>query len=210
MSTVKKTPKQTVALLLSKQSTSQVITEAKSIVQHMTGNATFPSPNPALTTVSTQIAALEASLAQSLTRVKGASTQTKADRKIVEGSLKTLAGYVENIANQTPDTAVTVINSAGMQAKKHTQRNPKLFTVKQGATPGVVLVDSKAQRGGSYIYQFATDQTLAGGWTDGYKNTKVKGSIIGLTPGTRYFFRLATVSNKGESAWSSIVSLVVN
>ena len=210
MSSKPKVPKKTVALLLSKKPAPQVIADAKSYVQKMTGNTNFPTPSPALATVSTEIATLEASYGVSLSRVKGSVAQMHSDLKALSITLKLLASYVENIANADPDNAEAIINSAGMTVKKHTPLPPKVFTVKQGATPGVVLVNSKASKRASYIYQYTTDQNNANSWVDGYKNVKVKGSITGLTPATRYYFRVATVSTTGESSWSPIISFVVN
>jgi hypothetical protein len=210
MSSKPKVPKRTVALLLAKKSTPQIIADAKSYVQKMTGNTNFPTPSPSLATVSTQIATLEASYSVSLTKAKGAAAQMHSDLKTLSSTLKNLAAYVENTANADPDNAEAIINSAGMTVKKHTPLPPKVFSVKQGATSGVVEVNSKAVSRASYIYQYTTDQTNANSWVDGYKNAKVKGFITGLTPGIRYYFRVATISTTGESSWSNVISMLVS
>jgi hypothetical protein len=207
---ITKVEKQSVALFLSKKTVPQIIADANSYVTKMTGNAYFPAPSPPLATITAQTNTLIASQIVASTRAKGASAQMHTDLKVLEVSLKSLGSYVATIANQTPSNAVAIINSAGMQARKHTARTPKVFTIKQGPTPGVVEVNSKAVKRGSYIYQYTTDQTMANSWVDGYKNMKVKGTITGLTPGTRYYFRVAAVTPSGESAWSPIISFVVN
>jgi hypothetical protein len=205
-----KVAKETVALSLSKKTVLQVIGDANSYVTQMTGNPLFPAPSPTLATVTAQTNNLIASHTVALTRAKGSAAQMHTDRKVLENSLKGLAAYVEGIANLTPPNAVKIINEAGMQTKKKAVKAPKVFTVKQGPVAGVVLVNSKAAKRSSYIYQYTTDQTMANSWVDGYKNNKVKGTITGLTPGTRYYFRVASVGTTGESSWSPVISLVVN
>ena len=125
----------------------------------------FPNPNPSLASVWTEIGTLEASYAVSLSRTRGSVATMHADAKMLFISLKALAGYVEFIANRDPETAETVIQSAGMFVKKPSLKPPKIFTVKQGTISGTVVVDSKAERYACYEYQLNTDpkKTPVGG-----------------------------------------------
>jgi len=52
---------------------SGVASFATSVINAMTGNASFPNPTPPLATVSADLAAYEAAEAQAVTRVKGAA-----------------------------------------------------------------------------------------------------------------------------------------
>ncbi len=210
MSNRPKVRKQMVALKLYTKSVPQIIAEANLYVQKMTGNPSFPNPSPPLTDISTESAALEAAFTISLTRAKGTASQMHAYKKTLCSSLKGLAAYVETIANKDPDTAEAVICSTGMPLKKPSSLPPKEFSVKQGPVPGNVIVNTKAITKGAYIYQLSTTPDNPASWTDAYKNAKAKGSIYGLTPGMRYYFRVATVDTNGESAWSPQISLVLN
>ena len=210
MSTTPKVQKKLVALGLSKLSAPQVIANTKLYVQKMTGNTNFPTPTPSLTTVSTQLATLEAAYTLSQTRVKGSVSKMKVELKALEILLKNLASYVETIANADPDNAENIIQSAGMTVKKAAARPPKVFSATLTKVPGQVKLNSKAAgKTACYIYQMTTDPNTVTSWQTILTSNNVKDLVNGLASNTRYYFRVA-VSIKGiQAAWSTTVNVLM-
>jgi hypothetical protein len=210
MSTKTKVKKKMVALMLAKVSVPQLVADARHYVQSMTGNAHFPNPSPALTDVSTNATALEAAYAVAQTKVKGAAERRDVEVRALHLKLKGLAVYVEGIANTNPDLADTIIASAGMQEKKAAKVTQHVFSVKLGAKPGEVLLSTKGVKRGVYIYEMSADPNLApANWTMIYQGITRKFLKTGLVSGTRYFFRYSTIDKTGQSAWSPMLSVVV-
>jgi len=54
----------------------------------------------------------------------------------------------------------------------------------------------------SYVIEKSADPPTATSWGHGGVATKSRASINGLTPGTRYWFRVAAVGTNGQSGWS--------
>jgi hypothetical protein len=210
MSTKPKVMKKTVALRLNKKPVPQLITDTKHYLASMTGNTFFPSPIPALSVISADLNLVESSYALSLTRVKGSASKLHTDVKALSINLRALAVYVETLANKDPDHADEIITSAGMTVKKPAATQPKIFSVKLGKLKGEVVLDNKASLRGVYIYDLSTDPNLAeGSWMRIYIGSKVKFSKDGLSSGTRYFFRTASIVKNIQGNYSPVLSVVV-
>ncbi|HXC04094.1 MAG TPA: fibronectin type III domain-containing protein [Bacteroidia bacterium] len=211
MTTVqKKVPKKEAALKLGKLSVAQVITTAKHYVQSMTGNTNFPAPTPALSVISAQIAALEAAVAIAQTRVRGSVGKMNTERKALTTLLLNLASYVQTIANADPENSGSIINSAGMDVKKPSQRASKTFSVVLSKTiPNAVVLNTKAVSRSSYIYEVTTDTTNPNGWTVAITSNTVKYVKTGFTSGTRYYFRVAVVTKNIQGPWSPVLNVII-
>jgi hypothetical protein len=196
MSTKPKIIKRIIALLLSKISIVQLISNARHYVTSMTGNAHFPTPNPDLASITTQVNLLETDYNVSLTRVKGSVAKMRAEQKKLIILLKGLAAYVETIANADPDHALDIIAGAGMVVRKTSVRKPHVFSVSNGKLKGTAVLTTKAVSRGTYLYQMTTDPNTPASWVQIYAGSNVKFTKTGLTSGTRYYFRGA-VSSKG-------------
>ena len=200
--------RKTVALLLSKKSVPQIITDSSHYVSCMTGNANFPNPSPTLATLSINIANVKAAYLTSLSGAKGTKGLMYAELKTLEISLKLLAAYVEANANVDTVNAENIILSAGMQVKKASVRKPKVFNVKAGRIEGDVILNSKAVKRGAYIYQMTTNPAQSTSWTDVYQGLHVKCLITGLTLGLTYYFRVVVIDKNGKGAWSHVLSYI--
>ncbi len=209
MSTKPKVVKHLVALNLSKLTVPQIIANTKLYVQNMTGNTNFPTPSPALSTVSTQLAKLEASYTVSQTRVKGSVATMRADQKALVILLKALASYVEQVANETPDTAEATIASSGMPLKKPRPHVNKTFSVTLSKDPDTVVLNTKAVKDSSYVYQVTTDATNANSWTNVIISNTAKYTKNGFSSGTRYYFRVAVITKNVQGPWSPVLSVIV-
>ena len=210
MSTKSKVKKQLVALGLSRKPTPQLITDVEHYLASMTGNAHFPNPSPALSVIAADLAVVKNDLVQAQTRVKGSVAKLHADVHLLITQLRTLAQYVEGTANLTPEHATDIILSAGMVVKKSTPRPPRGFSVTLGKNHGSALLSTKGISRGAYLYDMTTDPNLApASWIRIYEGVKVKYLKDGLTHGTRYFFRSATIDKNGMSNYSAVLSVVV-
>jgi hypothetical protein len=200
--------RRTVALLLSKKSVPQIITDSNHYISCMTGNTHFPNPSPTLATLAIQIANVQAAYQTSLSGARGTKGLMYVELKTLEISLKLLAAYVEANANIDAVNAENIILSAGMKLKKPSIRQPKVFSVKAGKIEGDVILNSKAVKRGAYIYQMTTDPARTNGWFDVYQGLHVKCMIPGLELSKTYFFRLAVIDKNGKGAWSHVLSYI--
>ncbi|HXC03691.1 MAG TPA: hypothetical protein VNZ86_03015 [Bacteroidia bacterium] len=209
MSTTPKIHKVIIALGLAKLSTSQLIANTKLYVQKMTGNPDFTTPTPTLEAVTTQLAALEASYTLAQTRAHGAAAAMRADRKSHSLLLKSLAGYVEGVANANPPQAETIAGSSGMPLKKNASRTSPNFTVTLTKVPGEVQLKVKAVKKAGYIFDMTTDPTLATGWNNILYTQESKNLKSGLNSGTRYYFRYATSIKGVQGPWSAVMNVIM-
>src|SRR6202050_5296610 len=76
-----------------------LITFADGVVTAMTGNASFPSPSPALAAGSAGITALQTAETAALARTKGAVSTRNAKRAVLVTMLQSLRMYVQSIAD---------------------------------------------------------------------------------------------------------------
>src|ERR1035438_1144543 len=135
--------KKTVVVLgLAGLSIPKKVEKARFIVTSMTGNANFNTPNPALAIITANTASLEtAQLA-----AKGGGVDDTANMHamelVLDLSLKSLAAYVEGIANVNPMSAEAIILSAGMGVKSTGGRTAKDFAVTQTGNPGEVKLST--------------------------------------------------------------------
>ena len=60
----------------------------------------------------------------------------------------------------------------------------------------------KVSRARSYVVEQSPDPPTATSWTNSATVVKTEAAITGLTSGQRYWFRVAAVGAKGQSAWS--------
>jgi hypothetical protein len=210
MSTKTKVNKKMVALGLSRKTVPQLITDVEHYLASMTANAHFPNPSPALSVIAANLSVVKNDLAVSMTRVRGSVAKLHADVRVLITKLRTLAQYVEGEANLDPDHATDIILSAGMVVKKNTPRPPRVFSVTLGKNHGSVLLNTKGIARGAYLYDMTTDASLApASWIRIYEGVKVKYVKDSLSPGTRYFFRSATIDKNGLSNYSPVLSVVV-
>jgi hypothetical protein len=196
------------AVLKMPKSAKKVSTFAQSVVTALSDNASFPSPTPALATVSADITALEAAESAVLARTKGAAQTRNLKLAAIHTDLEHLLAYVQQVADANVTTAESVIQSAGMSVRKVTLHNRAPIAVSQGTPAGTAhLVAKSASRRASYEWQYSIDQKT---WTNAPSTLQAKTNISGLTVGTTYFFRVRPVLATGEQNWTPLVSIVMN
>jgi hypothetical protein len=176
----------------------------------MSGNSTFPTPNPPLATFQADIAALVTAETAALSRAKGAADDRDAKLAVVRDDLESLKTYVQNIVDASnPANGEGIIGSASMDIRKVTLHDKAALAVKQGSVSGTVTLSAKAAaKKAAYNWQYSLDQKT---WTSLPQTLVAKTGLSGLTAATVYYFRNQTQTPKGgESNWGQVVSFLVN
>jgi hypothetical protein len=178
------------------------------IVHAMTNNPAFPTPVPALAALSAAVSDLQAAETVALTKAKGTAAARNDKRAVVVSLLQQLRGYVQAIADATPENGATIIQSAGMPVRKIPQRAARVFAVKPGEVSGAVKVTATiAARRASYEWQYSVDGGKT--WVGAPATLQAKTTITGLPAGTTAMFRYKTVTKTGEGDWSQPIALLV-
>lgn len=183
------------------------IARARTIITSLTGNPDFTTPTPTLAAVTAAINALEAAAAtvQSTKQQLKTDVSKQSEREDeFDGIMSQLAGYVQSVAGD--DEAK--IHSAGMDTKaaKSSTAEPTLpqaLTPTAGDHDGEVDLTWDTVPGAkSYIIEMSVDPPTATSWQQAGVSPRSRFTVTGLTPGTRYWFRVAAVSTGGQSGWS--------
>jgi hypothetical protein len=180
----------------------------------LTGNADFPTPSPTLVAITAAIDDLEAAAAT----VQATKQQLKTEvskqndkEDAFDAALNQLVGYVQSVAGD--DEAL--IHSAGMDTRAaggqstSTPALPPALSATAGDHDGEIdLTWDTVPKAKSYIIEKTTDPNAATSWQHAGVSTKSSTTIEGLTPGTRYWFRVAAVGAAGQSGWSDPASKI--
>jgi hypothetical protein len=186
-----------------------LILYATNIVQKLTNNPSFPTPTPTVAVLAAAVNDLHNAETTALSRAKGSATVRNDKRTALVALLQQLDGYVQSVADATPETGAAIIESAGLTVRKNTPRGKRPFAAKPGALSGTVVVTAVAagQRS-SYEWQYSTDGGKT--WVFAPATTQGETSIAGLPAGTTVQFRYLAVTPKGgQGDWSAAVSLLV-
>jgi len=203
-----------ISLGLSKMPIMAKIAKSKMIIQKMTGNANFATPNPSLIDVTASITAAETAKTNA-DAAQATSTELKViehqKEKALDLSLTHLANYVEVQANDN----AAVIESAGMTpASKPTHVGeldaPQGLAVTSGDDAGELDSHWDGVRGAkSYIIQLnIVDPLKEADWKEAALPTKSTCGLKNLVSGTRYWVRVAAVGSAGKSGWSDVATKI--
>jgi hypothetical protein len=207
MSTLKENRQFIVTLNLPKPVPS-LVKYALRVVQAMTGNPSFPSPAPTLAEVTAATTALEAAETATLARTKGSVPTRNEKRLALVTLLRQLKGYIQTVADANPDTAVSVIESAGVAVRKTAVRKPRVFEVKPGPLSGSAdLVAAKASQSAAYEWETSADGGKT--WVLARATLQAKATVSGLATGTSVQFRYRPITKTGEGDWSQPLSMLV-
>ncbi|HBB96845.1 MAG TPA: hypothetical protein DC054_15815 [Blastocatellia bacterium] len=114
------------------------------------------------------------------------------------------SGYVESVAGNDE----TLISSAGMDTRAPASAStmpdpPSGLEATVGDRDGEIdLSWDPVSSARSYVIQQSPDPPSATTWTHAGASTKSSTTITGLTPGTRYWFRVSAIGAIGQSGWS--------
>ncbi|HXC06062.1 MAG TPA: fibronectin type III domain-containing protein [Bacteroidia bacterium] len=209
MSSYVKPRKFTALLKLKDKSIPQLIAEAYGIVDAMTGNPWFPVLSVPLTVVKQAIDKLVAAQTLAQTRARGTAAAMHVEAATVEVMLKQLAGDVTYVAGQNPDDGDAIIQSAHMYQRSKPVNPSNGYRVHATSNSGELFIMTRRVPHAGYEFEMSTDPHLESSWTTIYKGLKCKCLKTGLQSGTRYYIRVRTITNVGESVPSDVLSSVV-
>lgn len=198
-----------VKLSLDELSISEKIQLATNITTSMTGNATYPTPNPKLSDIQTLAQALRDAAAKAEEKRRESQIATIAQEEAedaLDASLTLLGSYVEN----TSGGIEALILSAGMDVRAEAEKSgipatPGPVAATTGDDAGEIdLTWSRVKGAKSYIIQHATSpETVDADWKFATTSTKSSATVTGLPSGTRLWFRVAATGSAGQSPWSA-------
>lgn len=186
---------------------------ARQIHTQMTGNASFPTPSPALTALDAAITGLETGIGElDVLRQQAKEKTVEVDSLDVDLSqvLRDLAAYVQNAS--AGDEAK--ILSAGMSVRD--PGAPVAMTPVTGleSSPGddsgeVDLSWNPVRGASSYEIQSSPDPMTASSWGHAGISTKSTFTLTGAPSGQRCWFRVRAVGANGPGAWSDPATKIV-
>jgi hypothetical protein len=220
-----------VSLKLSERTVDNKVEFGKSIVVSMTSNTNFPTPTPALPSVTTAINALDAAKVAAIGGGKSKTALMHQCEDTLDSILLQLANYVESVANAKAAAggdAKALITSAGMDYKKQSSStavpdapiNIKAETTK---SEGEILINwDKVMGAHVYVIEMSTDSSVVGSRAIGppaggivtptivtFTLVKIlsqrKFTLTGLDSGTKYALRVYAVGTHGYSPYSNVV-----
>jgi len=196
-----------VALKLRDKSLDDKLTLNSTVVESMTGNANFATPNPPLvdlTGAADDIVAKRAEVAAAETEL---ATRMSELETLVEKLVQLLtqeASYVQNIT--LGDEAK--ILSAGMPVKGQSAPvgplpAPGNLRITGGDLDGTIdCMWNPVSGRDTYIAEHAT--AVGGPWTQFYVSKKSSATASGLVSGQAYYVRVRAVGAAGPGPWSDI------
>jgi len=199
----------TVAVLKLPGPISLLITFVQAILKALTGNPTFPTPNPPLPALSGAANDLQVAETAALTRATGTIATRNEKRAALLTLLEVLRAYVQSVADASPENAISIIESAGLAIRKTTVHAPRVFSAKAGTVSGSVkLTAPVAGHRAAYLWQFSTDAGKT--WIDVPPTLQSRATLSGLPAGTSVQFRYRSVVKGGAADWSPPISLLVH
>ncbi len=200
-----------VKLGLNNLTVSEFILKVQFIISSMTGNGNFPTPEPPLADVQTNLDALIVLTEQAANRDKVKVALRKEQHKVVEGMCVQLAAYVQSASKGDLDKILSsgfeVIERGGPVGLLPAPQDLRVKS-EQGFSGQLRLEWKRVHGASSYIVQQTTANPADpdSPWTDVGHPQKSKYTAEGLTPGTVYSFRVIAVGADGLGAASTAVS----
>jgi hypothetical protein len=180
---------------------------ARQVVTGMTGNASFTTPAPALTAITTAATALETAYNAALTArtASKTATSTVTDKEnALVALLNQEAAYVQNAS----DGDATKIESSGFDVANRPSPigdlpAPLAVEFDANVNPGNMGIKWTSVRGAmSYIVERAPDSAPTD-FVAVANPTKTQSVVNTMTSGQKYWFRIAAVGAAGVGEWTS-------
>ena len=177
--------------------------------------ASFGAPPVDLGTFKNQVDDLAAKHQQARVRVPGAVELRDEALGTVVGSVELLRAFVEMLCNASPEQAATLAQSASMQIASTPVRAKVPLRARQGAQPGVVILQASASllvtgKGGRY---WCWEYSIDGGatWLVAQSTPIAKTTLSGLPVLKECQFRVAVNQSKsGQGPWTAPVPFLVH
>lgn len=182
----------------------------RNVLAHLTGNATFPTPDVPLPEAKTAVDTLEAAYLAAKDGSHTAISAMHADEEAADNLFRTLAAYVDRIAAGDE----TAILSSGFHVSKQSTsvQKPELAAQDGDNSGSVWLVARAVDKSGAYIWQMAKDAIpdTEEGWITVGHSTQSYFQVTGLTVACKYYFRVTAITTTGITDYTAPVMKVVS
>ncbi len=170
--------------------------------------ALFPDPAPQISVVQGQIQVATAAQ-QLLAKVKGSGARDLAFG-VVATSMETLRAMVQSLCDQSPEQANTLIEASSMRAFSVGVHHKDLLALKNGVTPGSVLLKANAglldRSTRRKVYNWEGTTNGGSSYFAMPSTSYARTSIANLTPLTMVGFRVCVaVGEQPPGAWSQML-----
>ena len=202
--------KKTKALLdFNKFSVAEKISFFRNVIDKLTNNPFFPNPDIPLTELKVLVDDLEAAM---LATKDGSHTSVSAmhdKEKITDQNFHIMANYVDKIA-QGDETQVL---SSGFHASKQPtpRQKPILEAIKGLRSGSLKLIARAILDARSYKWQIAKDKLplTEAEWETLGINAYASYEVEGLTPGCKYYIRMAAITSAGITDYCAPIEVWV-
>ena len=153
-------------------------------------------------------------LHDALSSVNGGILKTNAVRlakEAVENDLDLLGMFVQIIANQPANKTIgdVIIHDAGMDFKKTVQTKPRVFAVINSPVQQSSVIARAVNAGKRSAYEWQYKKANESVYTVAQITIQASFTFRKLVSGTRYHFRVKTITAKGTVNMSNELELVV-
>ena len=173
----------------------------------MTGNPSFPAPNPDLALVSSAETALNVAIAAAANR----DSVAIADRNTKYGFLYDLLNQLGDNVQDTAKGDKDIILSSGFEVRKTPEPigilpAPQDVNSDLGSLDGSIAGRWRAIYGaGIYVVEInETDPNDEAAWSFALNSTKSRVLVEDLDPGKLYYLRIAAIGAAGQGPWSEV------
>lgn len=206
-----------VALNLKDLSVPEKIEKGRTIVTEMTGNPNFGGSagpiKPPLAEITTAVDELEDAHVAAQTGGEAETSVQHEKETVLDNKLTQLGHYVEDVANNNPATAKSVVQSAGMDVKKEGEPvgdlpAPENFKADYGSNDGETELDCDPVKGALWYIWIASphgeDNWFMLGDFESVSSAS-KFTWTDLNPGAEYDFKVAAGGASGRGSWSAAI-----
>jgi hypothetical protein len=173
------------------------------------GASVFTNPDESLEAANTMVDTLEKNYIAAAGGGHAATVAMHASEDVADETFRVLAAYVDRVAKG--DESI-ILSSGFNTSKQPTPAQKADLTVVSGSNSGSVKLVAKAVKGaGSYIWQMAKDTlpTDDSAWLPAGFSTQASNELTGLTVASKYYFRVAAITNTGTTDFTAAVMKVV-
>ncbi len=175
------------------------------------GNTTiFATPVPTVLVVDGHISDFDDAQTLVEQRALGAVAVRDEAMNIVVDDMRAWVRYVQGLVDAAADfeAGMIIAEASGFDIKVNGVYIKPPLRVVQTPTPGTIrLIAIAAGSRSAYEWQQSINNGTT--WTNLQTTNVANTTVTGLNSGTRYAFRFRSIVNNTPSAWSSVVSIVI-
>ncbi len=168
--------------------------KGQSIHDSLISNSYYPSCVPFISILQTNVTALTSTI------TAGGNTPTPAQTSAIhtaQKDVKNILRVIGGLVNWDGNGNETILLTSGFDLKNYSPPNPKTFKAKLGKLSGEVDLEINSNGNAAYYWEITNDPIGITTWAKASLTTTSKTTITGLTPGTKFWFRVSiTKSNK--------------